>query len=141
MAEPQQLSTKAIPERSTLPMVPSLVIPTCGPWMVRQYPLSGTWALMAPQPVLPANGKPDSPPRLKLVPYTSMKSSSSCRASSSAQTEVARRVLLGVKPFNSSKPTTRETSSLLAMAPGKLVLTSLSKAVSTMGGEDVSMKS
>ena len=34
---------------------------------------------MAPHPVFPAKGKPDSPPRLKLVPYTSTNSSSNLR--------------------------------------------------------------
>ena len=72
---------------------------------------------MAPKPVVPANGKPDSPPRLKLLPYIFTKSSSNTRANSSAQRDVARRVLPCVKPLLDNVEVTLFTSEVLDMAP------------------------
>ena len=60
-------------------------------------------------------------------------SSSRTRASSSAQSDVARSVLEGEKPFSSSSSTTRVARSRLLMAPGKLTLTSASNSGSSRG--------
>ena len=62
------------------------------------------------------------------VLFVSLTSSSRTRANSSAQKEVANKVLAGVNPFPSTASTTLDTKSLLEMAPGNAFLTILSKS-------------
>ena len=74
-----------------------------------------------------------NPPRLKFLPKTLLKSSSSVRASSSQHKEVANKVLEALKPLLTKILATLVSNCLFDKASGNLALTILSKSVFSAG--------
>mmetsp|Transcript_11726 Transcript_11726/g.35592 ORF Transcript_11726/g.35592 Transcript_11726/m.35592 type:complete len:239 (-) Transcript_11726:66-782(-) len=122
LTAPHALESSCCPCRRYLPIVPSEVIPTCGPKRIRTLPLSGTWWENALNPVLPTNGAPEMPPMLKTSPnnlaYWSAMSPGSMLISS-AQMLDPKMVFSGVMSLVPSTAEVRATRALPGRVPGK----------------------